>query len=73
MSQEFEYNDSVVYLSNDQINEYLEQAHQRDIQKLENGELDDKDIQYIETKKEKKYRLLGDKLFHQALERKSNG
>ena len=66
----FEYNDSVVYLSNDQINEYhLEQAHQRDIQKLENGELDDKDIQYIETKKEK-YRLLGDKLFHQALEGK---
>ena len=70
MNQEFEYNDSVVYLSNDQINEYLEQAHQRDIQKLENGELDDKDIQYIETKKEKKYRLLGDKLFNQALETK---
>ena len=63
MNQEFEYNDSVVYLSNDQINEYLEQAHQRDMQKLENGELDDKDIQYIETKKEKKYRLLGDNTY----------
>lgn len=65
--KEIENNLDHVFLSNDQINDYLEECYQRDLSKMTNDELEDEHIQYIETKKQK-YRSLGDRLFHQALE-----
>tara|TARA_A100001037_G_scaffold303851_1_gene338945 strand:+ start:2610 stop:2822 length:213 start_codon:yes stop_codon:yes gene_type:complete len=55
----------ILFESLDEINEYLENAHQRDLEKLSNDELEKEHIQYIETKKQQKLRLLGDKLLDQ--------
>jgi len=68
MNQEFEHDGDLIFMSNDKINNYLEECYQRDLAKMNNGELEEEHIQYVEDQKIKKYRLLGDKLFNQALE-----
>jgi len=48
--KETENNMDYVFLSNDQINDYLEECYQRDLTKMTNGELEYEHIQYLETK-----------------------
>ncbi|MBE76061.1 MAG: hypothetical protein CMM04_16755 [Rhodopirellula sp.] len=57
----------VLFESIDEINDYLEKAHQRDLSKMNNDELEKEHIQYVELNKKQKE--IADRLFLSALER----